>query len=794
MTDQTGKSPSLSANLLVISILLRLTVAIMSSGTIDVDNFVRTAELTRSGEVVYKSHEAYPYPPTYAVILAGTVSLGRAIGLDDALSVRIPSIIADSMMTLLVLAIAKQLWPSVAPKLGLLYALNPITIMIASHHGQFDSLAYLPAVAAIWVYLSTKNSWLSALLLSTGGALKITPIFIAPAWLPDIRSIKQLLRFTILTFIVMVVVSGVGWHLAPDPFVANVIQHRQTADGGWGYNFLTLAIEKLAVLLNLSAVMQFTSWLRTVYQPILLLGIMLTAYLTRHRTFFIRVFIVQISIQLFSGRWGHEYTAWLVPLVVLSNQKGILPWGVLTIVWMVLKYLGYDAIGASQDTLFRASTIFGFCSWLILAIWYIGNVWTSKHRLLRWLKAPLFPPSGVIPRLGSDANQVCTKRKMTSTVLFVDHAPAIGGAENSLLLLLQHLDRTRWDPHLACAAGALAQHATSMRVTTHVMDMPRLRRSPRAPIDWASTVSQIAGLARDTGAQCLYANTVRAAIYTAPAARLAHRPFVWHMRDFWLSEDRPRHEWIDTALKRLLCASASQVIVNSHAVARQLPGCERLTVVHNGIEIARFDQDVNTEDFRAQYGMAAETPLVGMIGRLRPWKGQDRFLRVAAKVRTEYPNAHFVIVGGTPFRGADDYVAELHRLTTELGLVDEVTFTGHLQDVRPALAAFDVFVHPGDPEPFGLVNIEAMAMQTPVVAFAHGALPEIVRDGITGILVAPKDEKALASAVIALLNDPERRRAYGEAARKRVESHFDIAQTAENIDHILNRVVKVYRH
>ena len=152
---------------------------------------------------------------------------------------------------------------------------------------------------------------------------------------------------------------------------------------------------------------------------------------------------------------------------------------------------------------------------------------------------------------------------------------------------------------------------------------------------------------------------------------------------------------------------------------------------------------------------------------------------------------HFVIVGGTPFGGADDYVTELHRLTARLGLVDKVTFTGQLQDVRPALTAIDVFVHPGDPEPFGLVNIEAMAMQTPVVAFAHGALPEIVQDGITGILVAPKDEKALADAVIALLNDPEQRRAYGEAARGRVESHFQIEQTADRIDRILNYVVTI---
>ena len=111
-----------------------------------------------------------------------------------------------------------------------------------------------------------------------------------------------------------------------------------------------------------------------------------------------------------------------------------------------------------------------------------------------------------------------------------------------------------------------------------------------------------------------------------------------------------------------------------------------------------------------------------------------------------------------------------------------MVFTQHLPDVRPALAALDVFVHPGAPDPFGLVNIEAMAMARPVAAFAHGALPEIVINRQTGLRVPPQDKAALAAAVITLLQHPEQRLALGRAARQRVETHFTAARMTAEIE------------
>jgi glycosyltransferase involved in cell wall biosynthesis len=214
-----------------------------------------------------------------------------------------------------------------------------------------------------------------------------------------------------------------------------------------------------------------------------------------------------------------------------------------------------------------------------------------------------------------------------------------------------------------------------------------------------------------------------------------------------------------------------------------------VTVIHNGIEVDQFDPAMDGAPFRRRHGIPLDAPLVGTVGRLRPWKGQDRFLRVLARVRENVPDAWGVVVGGTPFGVEDDYPQQLRRLTDELGLTGRVVFTGHLDDVRLALAAMDVFVHAGDPEPFGLVNLEAMAMGKPVVAFAHGALPEIVADGETGLLVPPGDEAALAEGVVALLQDHGRRAAMGQAGRRRVQTCFTARRVATEVAQVYERIL-----
>lgn len=377
----------------------------------------------------------------------------------------------------------------------------------------------------------------------------------------------------------------------------------------------------------------------------------------------------------------------------------------------------------------------------------------------------------------------------SQTLLYVDHATALGGAEQSLLLLLSHLDRTRWEPHLICAPGPVAKEAKALGLPVHALALPRLRGSGRAATSMLGSVRAIMHVSTAIDASLLAANTVRAAFYTAPAASLLRRPYLWHMRDFWLSETRPKRHWPDTLLKWFLVQPAEVVVANSAAVARHLPRSKKVHVIQNGIAVERFQPGMGRELFRRHHGIPPQVPVVGIVGRLRPWKGQDTFLRIAARVAAIMPDVFFAVIGGAPFAVEGAYPRALHRLASDLGIARQTVFTGQLDDVRPALAGLDVFVHAGEPEPFGLVNVEAMAMGLPVVAFDHGALREIVVAGETGVLCAPADEDAMAEAVVRLLQDRENAAAMGRAGRERAEKQFTISRVVAEMDALLAETI-----
>ena len=369
---------------------------------------------------------------------------------------------------------------------------------------------------------------------------------------------------------------------------------------------------------------------------------------------------------------------------------------------------------------------------------------------------------------------------MSPTVLFIDHAKAIGGAEKSLLMLLDGLDG-RWSLHLACCPGELSRQAERRGIPLHLVEMPSLRRLPLL-----TALRTIYILARGIEADLIYANTARGALYAAPARLLSGRPFIWHMRDFSFTE---AGTWMDRPLKWLLSRCASVVVANSAATASKLPDIAHARVIHNGIDLKTLDPTLSAFEARYRLGLPAEARVVGMLGRLRPWKGQERFIRIASKVLHESPETYFVVAGGDPFGVNDGYATKLRCLAEELGMANRLTFTGQLQKVADVLIAMDLFVHPGEPEPFGLVNLEAMAMGKPVVAFAHGALPEIVEHNVTGVLVPPCDEDACVAAITRLLRAPARMTALGAAARVRVEQFFHISRTVSAVDELLHQQI-----
>jgi glycosyltransferase involved in cell wall biosynthesis len=209
---------------------------------------------------------------------------------------------------------------------------------------------------------------------------------------------------------------------------------------------------------------------------------------------------------------------------------------------------------------------------------------------------------------------------------------------------------------------------------------------------------------------------------------------------------------------------------------------------------ARISDDMRVA-MRRRLGVPVDAPVIGSIARLMQGKDQASLLEAFAIIRRSRANARLVIAGQSADVAPDgngSYGEYLVRRVGELGLADSVTFTGLLpHDQMPELfATFDVFAHPCIEEPFGLVIVEAMARRRPVVAANAGGIPEIIRDGVDGVLVPRREPTALAHAITSLLDDPQRAARLVEGGGERVLSAFTPHAQAEAMTRVYRRILQ----
>ncbi len=196
----------------------------------------------------------------------------------------------------------------------------------------------------------------------------------------------------------------------------------------------------------------------------------------------------------------------------------------------------------------------------------------------------------------------------------------------------------------------------------------------------------------------------------------------------------------------------------------------RIVVIPNGVDTAALRETASRD---ACVTLAETSRRVGFVGRLEKVKGCEFFIRAAALLAADHPDARFVVAGTGSRAG------ELRALAAELGLGDTVDFVGYVESAPGLLAALDVVVVPSLSEASGLTAIEALALNVPVVASRVGGLPEVVLDGVTGLLAPPGDAGAIAGAVRRLLGDPALARSLAAAGAQRVEERFALDQMVE---------------
>jgi len=284
--------------------------------------------------------------------------------------------------------------------------------------------------------------------------------------------------------------------------------------------------------------------------------------------------------------------------------------------------------------------------------------------------------------------------------------------------------------------------------------------------------------------------SIKADVYGAVAAALARRPCVWYMHDL-LSPDmfpptyRRTLAWLANRLPRyVLCNSAAtrRALLESGVRPSMAMAAEL------GVDTKATVAPADVQRLRRELG-APNGPVLGLIGRIAPWKGQHVVVEAAPTVLQSFPNVVFWLVGGALFGDIDtSYEARLRQRILEGSLGRHVVLTGHRDDISAVMACSDVVLHTSvKPEPFGLSIVEAMAQGKPVIATRSGGVPEVIDDGRTGVLVPPGDAPALADAIIRLLRDPEAAMAIGRAAREAVRERFSIEASAQRIGDALQR-------
>jgi glycosyltransferase involved in cell wall biosynthesis len=380
---------------------------------------------------------------------------------------------------------------------------------------------------------------------------------------------------------------------------------------------------------------------------------------------------------------------------------------------------------------------------------------------------------------------------MKTLVTEVMASGAGGGAQVSVQNLVTRLDPQRFDVEvISLSDGPAVRRLRAAGVTTHVVD----------ELDDATAVARVVDLFRARPPEIVHNHMYRAEVVgTRAALALAEqglpRPYVVST----IHSSRVRNEE-DRALLRRLTPSMDRLIAVSRAIVAKLVTegrtATQVDLIYNGVDLQRYEYTDACCTLPEEYGFPEGTPLVGVVARLEPEKGHQTLLEAWPRVHENVPQAKLLIIGEGSQRATLEALAEDLDLLGERCSGDrcvgtrrarpgaQVLFTGLRDDVPAVTAALDVAVLPSYREAQGLALLEAMALRRPVVATNVGGVPEMVEDGVTGLLVPPRDPVALGAAIARVLTDHPLADMLARAGHDFVHANFSLDEMVRAISAI----------
>lgn len=356
--------------------------------------------------------------------------------------------------------------------------------------------------------------------------------------------------------------------------------------------------------------------------------------------------------------------------------------------------------------------------------------------------------------------------------LHIDTARSWRGGQNQVLLTVTGLAEAGHDALLlAHESGELKRRAGE--------GLRFLGFAPRSEFD-VQAAWKLGGVIADRQPDIVHAHDPMAVSLVAMALQMASnkvkRPLVvasrrvdFHLKRHAFSKWKYRHVDVFIAASGLIAS-----ILEDDGIAR-----DRIAIVHDGVNIDAIDRH-DAVDAHAAFFLPHGAPVIANVAALAPHKGQRHLVAAAAHLVRDIPDARVLIIGEGELRDP------LQQQIASLGLERHVFLTGFRHDVLGVLKSVDLFVMSSVTEGLGSAILEAMACQRAVVGTRTGGIPEAIEENVTGLLVPPRDDNALAEAMATLLRDPDRRARMGAAGRARVARDF-------SVDALVAGTLRVYR-
>jgi glycosyltransferase involved in cell wall biosynthesis len=379
---------------------------------------------------------------------------------------------------------------------------------------------------------------------------------------------------------------------------------------------------------------------------------------------------------------------------------------------------------------------------------------------------------------------------MRCNLLYVFDNMEFGGGERVFAQIINRLSGKKYSILVACLpTGEFIEKVKRSGVQVKSVDM-RNRFNP-------GVILQLAGLMKRERVDIVHSQGARADFFARMAAKLAGAPIVVSTVPMPVEgfDVNPIRKLIYTVFNRFSERFVDRFMVVSDALEKMMIEThkiepQRVVKIYNGIEIDDFciaDEEVVSRRlrFRKESSLGDDVPVIGVIGRLVWQKGFEYFIEAVPGVLKEKPEALFLIVGEGELKD------ELKAKSKKLRLENKIIFTGFMDDVKNVLASVDIFVIPSLLEGLPMILLEAMAMKKPIVAASIDGIMEILENNFSGLLVPPRDTKALAEAITYMLTHKDKALQMGSAASKIVVERFGVDIMVQKVEGVYEELLQL---